>query len=88
MPPFNVVAATFVAADDLTLRAAYMNGGSLSSDPQFTALPNGQVSDQFQLDSGIVSSWTNLVFPFPKGSKLYWGNLPMSADCQITLIFT
>ena len=84
----NIVLVTFTADDDLTLRQVHMNGGVLSTDPTFARPADDQVTDELRLDSGLVASWTNLVFPLPKGRKLYWGGLGSVADSLITLVLT
>lgn len=86
---------TFVADEDLTLRQVHFfasRDGSetciVSTDPQFKGPSDVQMITEFQLDSQLATSWIDLVFPLPKGKKLYLGATGLPDLQRITLIFT
>ena len=84
------LAWTFTAFDDLTLREVHFDGqGSmLSTDPTFVPLVVGKTNTDFQLRSQLTRDWTNLAFPVPRGTKLYWGIIDLANSQLITLVFS
>jgi hypothetical protein len=61
-----------IADYDLTLRQVAITMGWITTDPTKTAPPIYSRSDDFYLNSATAKLWTNLAFPMPKGTALYW----------------
>ena len=86
----------FTAPEDITLEQVVFTGSGtqcLSSDPDLTPLEAGESSNIFQLFSANLNALANraafseLAFPMPKGTQLYWGG-DAKMDQTLQLIFT
>ena len=86
-----VLAGTFTAEEDLTLRQVHFSSTgtqALSTDPLFTRPANGQQSNDFQLRNAMGSTWTDLAYPVPRGTKLYWGvSAALAVGNLVTLVY-
>lgn len=94
--PVFAVFWTFTAFEDLTLRQVTFGSlpnsstsSVLSTDPSLSIPVEGRSNYDFQLYSYLKREWTDLVFPVPKGTKLYWGIDTNDLGYQlISLLFT
>ena len=61
--------------DDVTIRAAYLTAGTISTDPTFDG---GDfvvgILDDFHLRFDVSSNFQNLAFPVPAGKTVFFAN--------------
>jgi len=92
-----ILLGTFTAEEDVTLREVRFGGLDdqiLTTDPNVVTAGDGEMKNDFVLYSGNRNPdrghFQNLVFPVPKGTKLFWGVdlAALNLTQSITLIFT